>query len=461
MALRRETGSSASDDEPRRGDAQDKRRIGPSPDRPTQVIVHRPRVASTSQQEEITTKTFEHAGTEPTNMTLPQPNLGHHHRRCLTRLHPEHPDLRLTSCQPRSHVCLSRRRARRGSPPSRRRPQEGTRRRIDAVVRSHRIKAFTRRREPEAAKVVELHDRPPRRTATSTDAARSGFRPEQTNHHTPTRPDSETKIEKRCQPAVRRQTSCAEAAPPPHTSHHRHLHQTKELRELGCHHPHHAGLKSRVAPSLPTKLTEKSSADAANRHREGTSTDANTGGPRQSRRPQQREPPVQPPCRPRGHSGRQPPTSHPQGRCPAIQHCPHPCSNAGEGREEGRRRSPGIHAPSQRERRRSRAGPPEPIRARARAAMPRPASTAAPPLRHRCAPPTRHHGRCDAVIAQPPAPRPPPCPAPDELPLARERGRERNRPAATFPGGRAALPAPLRRRRNREERWRVATGGGG
>jgi hypothetical protein len=197
MALRRETGSSASDDEPRRGDAQDKRRIGPSPDRLTQVIVHRPRVASTSQQEEITTKTFEHAGTEPTNMTLPQPNLGHHHRRCLTRLHPEHPDLRLASCQPRSHVCLSRRSARRGSPPSRRRPQEGTRRRIDAVVRSHRIKAFTRRREPEAARVVELHDRPPRRTATSTDAARSGFRPEQTNHHILTRPDSETKIEKR------------------------------------------------------------------------------------------------------------------------------------------------------------------------------------------------------------------------------------------------------------------------
>jgi hypothetical protein len=139
MALRRETGSSASDDEPRRGDAQDKRRIGPSPDRLTQVIVHRPRVASTSQQEEITTKTFEHAGTEPTNMTLPQPNLGHHHRRCLSSLHPEHPHLRLTSCQPRCPVCRGRRRARKGSPTSRRHPQEGTRRRIDAVVRSRGI----------------------------------------------------------------------------------------------------------------------------------------------------------------------------------------------------------------------------------------------------------------------------------------------------------------------------------
>jgi hypothetical protein len=32
-------------------------------------------------------------------------------------------------------------------------------------------------------------------------------------------------------------------------------------------------------------------------------------------------------------------------------------------------------------------------------------------------------------------------------------GKE-NRPAATFPGERAALPAPLRRRRSREERWR-------
>jgi hypothetical protein len=55
MALRGETGSFDSEDEPRRGDAQDKRQIEPSPDRPSNVIVHRPRPASTSQQEEITT----------------------------------------------------------------------------------------------------------------------------------------------------------------------------------------------------------------------------------------------------------------------------------------------------------------------------------------------------------------------------------------------------------------------
>jgi hypothetical protein len=139
MTPRRETGSFASGNEPRRGDAQDKRRIGPSPDRPSKVIVHRPRVASTSQQEETTTKTFEHAGTEPTNMILPQPDLGHHPHRCLSSLHPEHPHLRLTSCQPRCPVCRGRRRALRGSSTSRQRPQEGTRRRIDAVVRSRGI----------------------------------------------------------------------------------------------------------------------------------------------------------------------------------------------------------------------------------------------------------------------------------------------------------------------------------
>jgi hypothetical protein len=125
MTPRRETGSFASGNEPRRGDAQDKRRIGPSPDRPSKVIVHRPRVASTSHQEETTAKTFEHAGTEPTNMTLPQPDLGHHHRCCLSSLHPEHPHLRLTSCQTRCRVRLARRSPRRGSPSSRQTTSRG------------------------------------------------------------------------------------------------------------------------------------------------------------------------------------------------------------------------------------------------------------------------------------------------------------------------------------------------
>jgi hypothetical protein len=52
-------------------------------------------------------KTFGHAGTEPTNMTLPQPNLGHHHCRCLSSLHPEQP-ASLVDLLPTQMPCVSR-----------------------------------------------------------------------------------------------------------------------------------------------------------------------------------------------------------------------------------------------------------------------------------------------------------------------------------------------------------------
>ena len=82
MALRGETGSSDSEDEPRRGDAQDKRRIGPSPDHPSEVIIHRPRAASTSQQEETTTKLRLHSKRRPTRRHSDTPEWSRLTRSC-------------------------------------------------------------------------------------------------------------------------------------------------------------------------------------------------------------------------------------------------------------------------------------------------------------------------------------------------------------------------------------------
>nr|XP_051211055.1 uncharacterized protein LOC127328502 [Lolium perenne] len=148
--------------------------------------------------------------------------------------------------------------------------------------------------------------------------------------------------------------------------------------------PH--GAESRVAPLLPTKLTEKRSAGTANRHKEGTSTEANTGvqGRAVGRSASS---PVQPPSQPQ-----QPPIhrAHTQGRCPAVQHPSRPCSLAGEGREGGHCLCPGNHRPSQRKPAQARRSPYGPVRAPLSPASP---CSAAPPPRPVCSLVVCHHGR--------------------------------------------------------------------
>jgi hypothetical protein len=66
---------------PQRGDAQEPCRRRPSPpDRSSQVIVHRQKESSTSQQEDTNTNTLGHAVTELTNTILPLPNLDQSHK---------------------------------------------------------------------------------------------------------------------------------------------------------------------------------------------------------------------------------------------------------------------------------------------------------------------------------------------------------------------------------------------
>jgi hypothetical protein len=113
MTPRVETDGSDSADKLRRGDAQDPRRRRASPpNHPLKVIVHRTHsgfdfTARGDRKEVTRTRRKQSRLTRSCrNQTL-----AHHHSRCHTSFHSEHPQHRLASCQDRCRACPARRSA--------------------------------------------------------------------------------------------------------------------------------------------------------------------------------------------------------------------------------------------------------------------------------------------------------------------------------------------------------------
>nr|XP_051197137.1 extensin-like [Lolium perenne] len=247
-----------------------------------------------------------------------------------------------------------------------------------------------------------------------------------------------------CQPALRRHTSCAEAAPPPHTSHHRHHNQTKELHELRCHHPHRAGPKAeshhccqpsspRRALRAPPTATERELRRMPTQGFEAEPSAAVARAPRFSRH-----------AAPAATTAAKPPSAH-RAAAPPSSTAPAPAASPVKaGREDT------ASAPRQRDKGQARVGLQEPIWARARAAKPRNA-----PLRSTTTAPRPRPGRAPPrPPAAPPAPSHRPTPRPPHLvtpggplrPVTRELVRLDQLPTlsapATLPPRAATLLAP-------------------